>query len=76
MLVRDEDGDDGDEEVLPPVEEEEPEDEGDDDGAGGKLEAAKTAEREGLDQLGVRLLVVVSFDSFWKKRGTGPYLAA
>ena len=67
-LVWDEDED---EEVLPPVEQEEPEDEGDDDGAGGKLEAAKTAEREGLDQLGVRLLVVVSFDWFRKKRGTG-----
>lgn len=54
---------DEDEDVLPEEEEDdeeegdEPVDEGDEDGEDGKLETAKTAEREGFDQLGVRLLV-------------------
>ena len=34
----------------------------------------KTAERDSLDQLEVRLLVVVSFDQFWKKKGIVPTL--
>jgi hypothetical protein len=54
--------DEGEGEEVPPEGEEEPEDVGDEDEEDGKLEAAKTAEREELDQLGVRLLVFVGFD--------------
>ena len=71
VLVWDEVDEDDEEDVLPPVEEGEDPEEEEEDGAGGKLETAKTAEREGLDQLGVWLLTLVRCGLVSKKEMVG-----
>jgi hypothetical protein len=69
-LVLDEDED---EEMLSPVVKREgPEDvEDGGGGAGGKLEAAKRAERDGLDQLGCGCFLLSALTSFGRRKDLG-----